>query len=70
MADPLAAIAVIVALVSKPVKANQELQHPRDTLNSSQVRNDSRKAEVVLEVDRQKFQVWRRLGYRTFRILS
>ena len=54
MADPLAAIAVIVALVSKSVKANQELQHSRDTLNSLQVRNDSREAEVGLKADRQK----------------
>ena len=69
MADPLAAIAVIVALVSKSVRANQELQHSRDTLNSLQVRNDSREAEVELKADRQKIQMWGRLGYRTFRIL-
>lgn len=58
MADPLALTVEISTVLSRQVKELHKSNLSNDALSLSQVRESGRKAEVVLDTSRQKFQVW------------
>ena len=60
MDDPLGLTAALVSLLGQLVEEIQELLRSLDALSTSQERDSVRKAEVVIETSRKKFQVWRK----------